>query len=73
MFIPVTIGSRSNLSKAAAKRGAAMWRQASNRYPKASFMISLLGYNDDPREIWEFPRCPTLRALVGALCRREPS
>ena len=54
MFIPITIGSRGRLSKADARRAAAMWRQAIGRYPKACFMISLLGYNDDPREIWEF-------------------
>jgi hypothetical protein len=29
MFIPVTIGSRGNLSKAEARRGAVMWREAS--------------------------------------------
>jgi hypothetical protein len=54
MFIPITIGSRGNLSKAEAKRSAAMWRKAIGRYPKGCFMISLLGYNDDPREVWEF-------------------
>jgi hypothetical protein len=54
MFIPFTIGSRGNLSRAAAKRAATMWRQAISRYPKACFMICLLGYNNDPREIWEF-------------------
>jgi hypothetical protein len=54
MFIPITIGSRGNLSKAEARRAAAMWRQATNRYPRACFMISLLGYNRDPREVWEF-------------------
>ena len=54
MFIPITIGSRGNLSKAEARLGAKMWRQATGRYPKACFMLSLLGYNDDPREVWEF-------------------
>src|SRR5262249_25544290 len=47
MFIPITIGMRGYLSKA--KRGASMWREATSRYPKGIFMISLLGYNDDPR------------------------
>ena len=54
MFIPVTIGCRGDLSKAQAKRAATMWREATGRYPKACFMICLLGYNDDPREVWEF-------------------
>jgi hypothetical protein len=54
MFIPITIRARGNLSKAEARRAAKMWRQATGRYPKACFMLCLLGYNDDPREIWEF-------------------
>jgi hypothetical protein len=54
MFIPITIGSRGNLSKAAARSAATMWRQATSRYPKGCFMLCLLGYNNDPREIWEF-------------------
>jgi hypothetical protein len=54
MFISVTIGSRGSLSRAEAKRAAAMWRQATGHYPKACFMICLLCYNEDPREVWEF-------------------
>jgi hypothetical protein len=34
--------------------GAKLWREAIARYPRAAFMISLLGYSDDPREVWEF-------------------
>jgi len=54
MLCPIHIGARGNLSKAEAKLGAKMWREATERYPKACFMLALLGYNDDPREIWEF-------------------
>jgi hypothetical protein len=54
MFVPITIGARGDLSKAEAKKGAAMWREVIKRYPKACFMITLLGYNEDPREVWEF-------------------
>jgi hypothetical protein len=54
MLIPITIGSRGNLFRAEAERAAATWRQATGRFPKASFMVSLLGYNEDPREVWEF-------------------
>jgi len=63
MFIPVSIGSRGKLSKAEAKRAAAMWRQAIGRYPKASFLVNLLGYNEDPREVWEFRDARTLTAV----------
>jgi hypothetical protein len=54
MLIPVTIGSRGDLSKDKARLAAAIWRQATSRYPKACFVLSMLGYNEDPREIWEF-------------------
>jgi len=54
MFIHIVIGLRGDLSKAEARRRAAMWREATNRYPKAGFIISLAGYDEDPREIWEF-------------------
>ena len=54
MFIGIVIGLRGDLSKAEARRRAAMWREATNRYPKAGFIISLAGYDEDPREIWEF-------------------
>jgi hypothetical protein len=54
MFIQIVIGLRGDLSKAEARRCAAMWRKATNRYPKAGFIISLAGYDEDPREIWEF-------------------
>ena len=54
MFIQIVIGLRGDLSKAEARRRAAMWREATNRCPKAGFIISLAGYDEDPREIWEF-------------------
>src|SRR4051794_4914747 len=54
MLIPITIGARGNLSKAEARRGAAMWREATERYPRGMFLLTLLGYDDDPREVWEF-------------------
>jgi len=52
MLVPLTIGMRGNLGKDAARKGAAMWRAVTNRYPKAIFMICLLGYDEDPREAW---------------------
>jgi hypothetical protein len=31
-----------------------MWLEATKRYPRAFFVISIAGYDDDPRELWEF-------------------
>jgi hypothetical protein len=54
-LIPVVIGTRDKLTKDEARNCAAMWREATRRYPKAGFNICLLGYDQDPREVWEFP------------------
>jgi hypothetical protein len=54
IFIPFTIGYRDNLSKAEAAHCAKGWREVTARYPKASFYFNILGYDDDPRELWEF-------------------
>jgi hypothetical protein len=53
MMIPFIIGMRGRLSKGEARKGAAMWRDAIVRYPKAIFYLTMLGYDQDPREIWE--------------------
>lgn len=55
LFMPITIGVRDNLTKREARHCAAMWREALRRYPKAHLQINLLGYNEDPREIWNIP------------------
>jgi hypothetical protein len=53
--ILVAVGTRNQLTKAAARDTAAMWRETTQRYPKAAFHISLSGYDEDPRELWELP------------------
>jgi hypothetical protein len=50
----VVIGKRGYFSRHEAKRAAKAWREAVTRYPHASFYPNLAGYDDDPREIWEF-------------------
>jgi hypothetical protein len=55
VFANVIVGTRDNLTKAAARHCAAMWREAAQRYPKAIFVLNIPGYDDDPRELWEFP------------------
>jgi len=46
---------RGQLTRAAARNAAKAWRKATERYPKAVFNISFAGYDDDPRELNEFP------------------
>jgi hypothetical protein len=53
MIAPFIIGERGRLTKTAARKAGAMFRDMSARYPKAIFYLNLLGYDQDPREIWE--------------------
>jgi hypothetical protein len=53
-LIPVVIGDRGEFSKAKAQKHAMLWRQLTERYPKGAFTILINGYNDDPRQVWEF-------------------
>jgi hypothetical protein len=49
------IGIRGNLTNTEVNRCVAMWREVTARYPKAVFVLQFVGYDDDPRELWEFP------------------
>jgi hypothetical protein len=49
------IGERSRLSKKEARASAQLWRELVRQNPRALFTLSLFGYDDDPRDIWEFP------------------
>lgn len=55
MIIPIIIGARDKLTKVEAEHCAYMWREVAQRYPKAYFMLMILGYDEDPRELLEFP------------------
>jgi hypothetical protein len=55
MLAPITIGTRDHLTKREARKNAALWRKARRRYPKATFIINMLGFNEDPRGIHEVP------------------
>ena len=76
-IIPFVIGMRGRLTKNEARKGGQMWRDASARYPKAVFYLSMIGYDEDPREIWEivdaaryvrwFARAAGLDAMETAL------
>jgi hypothetical protein len=47
------IGGRHDLSISAARRNAERWKRVILKYPSGTFYLFLLGYDDDPREIWE--------------------
>jgi hypothetical protein len=53
-LIPVVIGERGEFTKAKARKHAVLWRQLTGRYPKGAFTIVVVGYDEDPRETWEF-------------------
>lgn len=49
------IGMRGELTKQAAAQAARVWRQTRARHPDVPFTVSIAGYDDDPRELWQFP------------------
>jgi hypothetical protein len=55
MLIPLHIGARGSPWKPRARVAAEVWRKITRRYPKGAFVVALLGYDQDPREIWEIP------------------
>jgi hypothetical protein len=55
LFAGVTIGERGWLSKREARASAEAWRKLAQRYPKGLFVITMHGYDQDPRNIWEVP------------------
>jgi len=50
-----TIGSRNDLTPGMCEKAAAAWRTVTAENPKATFVLNVVGYDDDPRELWEFP------------------
>jgi hypothetical protein len=51
----MTIGKRDALTPQEAERMGACWREEVQRNPHAEFMITIDGYDDDPRELWQIP------------------
>jgi hypothetical protein len=54
-MIHMTIGVRGLLTRQKARENAEGWRKVTRQRPKGMFVISMLGYDQDPREIWEIP------------------
>jgi hypothetical protein len=50
----LTGGGRDDLSMVAAEKAALAWHEITRRCPRGIFLIHFLGYDDDPRELWEF-------------------
>jgi hypothetical protein len=55
VFLNVTIGTRDHLTNEDAKLCAEMWRKLVRKHPKGTFAPHLLGFDQDPRELYEFP------------------
>jgi hypothetical protein len=53
LVISFLIGSRGKLSRQEATRAAKLWRRHVKRYPNACYVLSIAGYDDDPRNLWE--------------------
>jgi hypothetical protein len=47
------IGKRGDLTRRAAKAAAREWKECLRLAPKA-YVLSISGYDDDPRNLWEF-------------------
>ena len=54
-LVTVNIGERGSLSKQRVRTGARAWHETTQRYPQAALLIYVLGYDQDPRELWEIP------------------
>src|SRR5262249_58903700 len=65
MLCPIHIGARGNLSKAEAKLGAKMWREATQRYPQARLLLAPPRPQRPPPEAWEFADAPRYAPCGG--------
>ena len=53
--ISIEIAARDNLTPDAAMAKGGQWRELAAQHPNAHFIPSVAGYDDDPRELWDFP------------------
>ena len=52
-YVCTVIGEKGMLTMRAAAQMAAHWQTLVERYPNGRFAISIYGYDDDQRELWE--------------------
>lgn len=55
LFINFVVGFRGQLSNQKAKVYADGWRVMRARHPQAIVYPTVVGYDEDPRELWEIP------------------
>jgi hypothetical protein len=53
--VSLTIGIRGDLTKREALRAAQVWMNIRANSPNSPIYVHFLGYDDDPRELHEFP------------------
>jgi hypothetical protein len=49
------MGERGELTPSTCREHALAWKRLRAANPKAIFLLMVMGYDDDPRELWEFP------------------
>jgi hypothetical protein len=54
-LIVMTIGMPGDLTRQEAETAARAWLATHKRYPRATTWLQIAGYDDDPRELYEFP------------------
>jgi hypothetical protein len=71
--IQLIIGHRGNLTGRHAKKAAKGWNLARSQAPRSSIHVSIAGYDQDPRELWEFAEvCRFVRRWAGAAGLGDP-
>jgi len=60
------IGKRDELTPQEAERMGARWCREVQCNPRAEFEISIDGYDDDPRELWQIPEVVSYVKLWAA-------
>jgi hypothetical protein len=53
-LVKLTIGLRDELTSEMAAKAATAWRRLRARRPLAMIYVCFLGYDEDPRELWQF-------------------
>jgi hypothetical protein len=70
----VVLGHRDNLDANHARKGAGSLLKARENFPGATIVVSVGGYDDDKRELWEIPEvCGYVLDVFDAVFEDWPS